>query len=181
MRYGPSLRHLLANTAEMGNYRTRADGTREDVAMPARPEEEPALRFAALIVDPDEASRDLAAALVEEVGLAPIGCDCGESALEALHGNAGRIALLFTDARLPGEIGGIGLACEVEERWPDVSLLITSRYHRNWLGKPSSATFIRKPWLALQVLVEAEKSLHAARQRESDAAPGGVDIPAPTS
>jgi DNA-binding NtrC family response regulator len=174
---------LLAIAAEIGDYRMRADGTREDVAMPAPPATDPALSFAALIVDSDAASRNLAAALVEEVGLVPIGCDCGESALEALHRDAGRIALLFTDASLPGDIGGVGLACEVEERWPDVSLLITSRFHRNWLGKPSSATFIRKPWLALQVLVEAEKSLHAARRRlqESDAIPGESENPVSAS
>ncbi|HSP25025.1 MAG TPA: response regulator [Saliniramus sp.] len=149
--------------------------------MPAPPVLDPDLRFAALIVDADEASRNLAAALVEEVGLVPVGCDCAASALEALHRDASRIALVFTDARLPGEIGGIGLACEVEERWPDVSLLITSKFHRNWLGRPATATFIRKPWLALQVLIEAEKSLQAARlrQQETDVAAGGIGDSAP--
>ncbi len=141
--------------------------------MPAPPTLDPSLRFSALIVDADEASRNLAAALVEEVGLVPIGCDCGASALEALRRDASRIALVFTDARLPGEIGGIGLACEVEDRWPDVSLLIASKFHRNWLGRPATATFIRKPWLALQVLIEAEKSLQAAHRRQQaiDGAP----------
>jgi DNA-binding NtrC family response regulator len=126
---------------------------------------DPGKRFMALIVDPDDGTRHLAAALMEEVGLVPMDCRCATSALASLQAHSSDVALLFTDVRLPGEMGGIGLAREVEERWPHVSLLITSKYPRSWLGKPAHATFVRKPWLPLQVLVEAEKSLQGARQR----------------
>jgi DNA-binding NtrC family response regulator len=126
---------------------------------------DPDARFMALIVDPDDGTRHLAAALMEEVGLVPLDCRCATSALASLEAYSAAVALLFTDVRLPGELGGIGLAREVEERWPHVSLLITSRYPRSWLGKPANATFVRKPWLPLQVLIEAEKSLQGALRR----------------
>lgn len=129
-------------------------------------------RFMALIVDPDDGTRHLAAALMEEVGLVPMDCRCATSALASLQAHSGDVALLFTDVRLPGEMGGIGLAREVEERWPHISLLITSKYPKSWLGKPAYATFVRKPWLPLQVLIEAEKALQGALRRQA-----GADFP----
>lgn len=126
-------------------------------------------RFMALIVDPDDGTRHLAAALMEEVGLVPMDCRCATSALASLQAHSGDVALLFTDVRLPGEMGGIGLAREVEERWPHISLLITSKYPKSWLGKPACATFVRKPWLPLQVLIEAEKALQGALRRQAGA------------
>jgi DNA-binding NtrC family response regulator len=135
---------------------------------------DPAKRFMALIVDPDDATRNLASALLEEVGLVPVDCRCATAALDALRKSSAEIALLFTDVRLPGEMGGIGLAREVEEHWPHIALLITSRYPRSWMGKPDHAIFVRKPWLPLQVLVEAEKSLREAHRRHE--AGLGVDV-----
>lgn len=111
----------------------------------------------ALVVEDDAAVRDLAAAILEETDLDVIACDSAEAAIGVLERKGMNVALLFADVRLGGAIDGIALARTVEQRWPDVRMVLTSGYDERSTGRlPEQAIYMQKPWRALDVLVEAE-------------------------
>jgi DNA-binding NtrC family response regulator len=53
----------------------------------------------------------------------------GEQALAFLGKHPG-IRVVFTDVNLPGAVDGIELAGEIERRWPQIELLMTSAERR---------------------------------------------------
>ncbi|MBO1019283.1 response regulator [Methylobacterium sp. SD274] len=111
----------------------------------------------ALVVEDDAAVRDLAAAILEETDLDVIACDSAEAAIGVLERKGMNVALLFADVRLGGAMDGIALARTVEQRWPDVRMVLTSGYDERSTGRlPEQAIYMQKPWRALDVLVEAE-------------------------
>lgn len=118
----------------------------------------------ALVVEDDAAIRNLAAAVLEETDLDVIACDSAEAAISVLERDDVTVALLFADVRLPGAMDGLALARTVERRWPDVRVVVTSGYDASGdAGLPPQAVFMRKPWRALDVLVQAEHATDAAR------------------
>lgn len=122
----------------------------------------------ALIVEDDPDLRELAAALLEETDLRVIECEDAEQAMSALVREGDDVALVFADIRLPGLLDGVDLARRVKALWPHVAMIVTSGYA---VGRPTSlpdnVTYMPKPWLALDVLVQAEHA--AARVRNEQA------------
>ncbi|GJD82004.1 response regulator [Methylobacterium gregans] len=118
----------------------------------------------ALVVEDDDAVRNLAAAVLEETDLEVIACASAEDAISVLESRNVNVALLFADIRLPGPMDGLSLARTVEDRWPDVRVVVTSGEDaRGDARLPKEAVFMRKPWRALDVLVQAEHATLAAR------------------
>jgi DNA-binding NtrC family response regulator len=113
----------------------------------------------ALVVEDDPLQRELAAILLEENKMGVIQCESAEAALVALEKMGGAIAMIFTDVNLAGKIDGVELAHFTTELYPNVHVTVTSGYARP-RGLPDGATFLPKPWLPLDVLREAERSLH---------------------
>ena len=50
-----------------------------------------------------------------------------QAALGALMDDRG-INLVFTDVMMPGSMNGMDLAIEVKRRWPNLAVLLTTRY-----------------------------------------------------
>jgi DNA-binding NtrC family response regulator len=119
--------------------------------------------MAALVLDSNVETRNLASALLEEVGLYVVECPCARSALETLNWTARDTILVMTDDARLGDIYGIAFAREANEKWPWISVLIQSSDPNPWPGMPSSTIFISKPWFPMQVLIEAERAVDAAR------------------
>lgn len=118
----------------------------------------------ALVVEDDDAVRNLAAAVLEETDLEVIACASAEDAISVLERRDVNVALLFADIRLPGPMDGLSLARTVEDRWPDVRVIVTSGEDAGGDARlPKEAVFMRKPWRALDVLVQAEHATLAAR------------------
>jgi FixJ family two-component response regulator len=67
--------------------------------------------------------------------------------------------LLFTDVKLAGTMDGLALARRTKALFPDVTIIVTSG-NMSPRQLPAGAMFMQKPWLALDILREAEKSLH---------------------
>ena len=119
----------------------------------------------ALVVEADDAVRNLASAVLEETDLNVVECSSAEAALSVLERPDANVALLFSEMSLSGEMDGAALARTVAKRWPEVRTVVTSRNVGQAGGSlPQRAVFMQKPWRALDVLVQAERaSLDASR------------------
>ncbi|MEJ0011863.1 MAG: response regulator [Bauldia sp.] len=87
-----------------------------------------------VLVVEDEAlvNGDIADALRDD-GFETLQAYNGEQAIALLMRN-GDISVVFSDINLGGAIDGIALAEEVERRWPQVDVLLTSGNHLPELG-----------------------------------------------
>ena len=100
-----------------------------------------------LIVEDDFVIRVLSAELLLENGVGILEATDGEEAFELLERRAAEVGALFTDIRMPGKCNGMELAQRVAERWPWISILVTSaNYNQRPLGLPQQAQFLSKPW-----------------------------------
>lgn len=113
----------------------------------------------ALVVEEDDAVRNLATAVLEETDLEVIACSSAEAAISVLERPGVNVALLFADVGLEGQMDGAALARTVAKRWPNVRMVVTSggTGDRN-VSLPRQAVFMPKPWRALDVLVQAERA-----------------------
>lgn len=122
----------------------------------------------ALIVEDDPDLRELGAALLEETELRVVECEDAEQALAVLAREGENVALVFADIRLPGLLDGVDLARRIKAVWPHVSMIVTSGYspHRPE-ALPDTIVYMPKPWLALDVLMQAERAaawMHRAQR-----------------
>jgi CheY-like chemotaxis protein len=118
----------------------------------------------ALIVEDDKELRALAVALLEETDLRPVEASSAEEALQYLRYNAGDVAFLFSDVKLPCVMDGVDLARTVSLKWPWIRIVLTSDVPpANDLDKAlRRVRFMQKPWLPLSVLMEAERAVQAS-------------------
>src|SRR5215208_2473053 len=113
----------------------------------------------ALIVEDDPDVRELGAALLEETDLRVVECEDAEQAMAVMAREGENVALVFTDIRLPGLLNGVDLARHVKALWPHVSMVVTSGYEGRRPEKlPDTVAYMPKPWLALDVLMQAERA-----------------------
>jgi DNA-binding NtrC family response regulator len=85
----------------------------------------PALPMNLLIVDDEEATRELCATVAAQVGLRATGVPSAELALEVLEQSA--VDILLVDLKLPG-MSGLELLKRVTEVYPQVSVLVLTQY-----------------------------------------------------
>ena len=112
-----------------------------------------------LVVEDDADVRGLAAALLEEVPLRVVEADNAEEAVAYLRAHAGKVAMVFTDVRLPGRLDGVDVAQVARSLSPSTRVVVTSGHAGERLSAlPRGATYMAKPWRALDVLVQAEKA-----------------------
>jgi DNA-binding NtrC family response regulator len=124
----------------------------------------------ALIVEDDPDLRVLGAALLEESGLRVIECEAAEAALAVLTREGENVALVFADVRLPGLLDGVELARRIKAVWPHISIVVTSGYSaRRPETLPDNVTYMPKPWLALDVLMQAERAASWMQRAHSSA------------
>lgn len=124
----------------------------------------------ALIVEDDPSVRELAAALLEESELRVLECEDAEEAFAALCKHGEDIALIFSDVRLPGLLDGVDLAQRAKVMWPHITMVVTTGYPGARLAAlPDNVVYMPKPWLALDVLVQAEQAADRARVRRAAA------------
>jgi CheY-like chemotaxis protein len=121
------------------------------------------LRPMALIVEDDDDQRALAALLLEESEMEVVECRSAEAALAIMQHSEDRVAMVFTDIRLAGGMDGVELAQVLDDRCPNVSVLVTSGDPGDRLRDlPGRSGYIQKPWRALDVLTVAERARSSA-------------------
>jgi CheY-like chemotaxis protein len=111
----------------------------------------------ALVVEDDELQRELVATLLEESEMGVIQCDTAETAIEVIEKLGPSLSMLFTDINLAGSVDGVELARFACQRCSSIHIVITSGTDRHD-NLPGDALFMQKPWLALDLLREAERA-----------------------
>ena len=118
----------------------------------------------ALVVEDEPLIRMVAADAISDVGVKVY--EAGDAG-EALHilGEHPRVALLFTDIELPGDMNGLLLAEEVHDARPDVELIVTSGT-KNLSDRdlPDSGTFLSKPYRPEHLQRIVKEKLKARRR-----------------
>ena len=124
----------------------------------------------ALIVEDDPHLRELAGALLEEADLRVVACEDAEQAFAVLCREGDDVALIFADIRLPGLLDGVDLVQRVKVMWPEIAMIVTSGQAGTRLQSlPENAVYMPKPWLALDVLMQAEHATDRIRERRATA------------
>jgi DNA-binding NtrC family response regulator len=113
----------------------------------------------ALIVEDDEMERELVAMLLQESEMGVIQCESAEAALDVLEKMGALLSMMFTDVKLTGRIDGVELAHFAHQHYPNIHVIVTSGSALTE-KLPEEATFMPKPWMALDLLREAERSQH---------------------
>lgn len=113
----------------------------------------------ALVVEDDQAQRDVVAMLLEECEMGVIQCESAEAAIQVLDRVGSMLTMMYTDVSLAGKIDGIELARIAHDNFPQIHVVVASGYA---LGRdlPEQALFMQKPWLPLDLLREAERAQH---------------------
>lgn len=121
----------------------------------------PPSRYAVLVVDDEPLLLMDAMDLVEEAGFTAYGARNAREAIALLETHPD-ICVLFTDIHMPGSMDGLKLAHAVRDRWPPVTIMVTSGHVK--LGKtdlPENGLFFAKPYPPAAV-IKALKSVAAS-------------------
>jgi CheY-like chemotaxis protein len=121
----------------------------------------PTIRPTALVVDADAQQRELIGVLLEERGLDIIRAASSEEAVNVLRGGAREIVLIVTAMNLPSFMGGARLAIYAQQ-WPWIRVVVTSQDEDAAEELPHPAVIMHKPWLPLNMLLQAEKAMATA-------------------
>lgn len=120
-----------------------------------------------LVVEDEPDERFLAAEMLEDTGFEVVEAETAERALAILEQRGDDVAVVFSDVRTPGKIGGFELARIIGVTWPRIRILLTSG---DASDQPSdlriTATFIPKPWRAPEILAWLEE---VVRQHDAPA------------
>jgi len=112
-----------------------------------------------LIVEDEPLILLAACDMVENAGCIAREAANADIALEILEQDCA-IALLFTDIDMPGSMDGMGLVLQVQARWPEMGIIITSG--RRPLAPhdvPKRCSFLDKPYLEHEVSEALRKLL----------------------
>ncbi len=110
------------------------------IAEAARPE-----RPMVLIVDDSAEVAEVTSSLFEHLGYDTVYCDSSEAALRLLAEGT-KIDLVFSDIVMPGTMDGVGLASEVQARYPHLPVILTTGYSDAAQAAPPSLPILRKPF-----------------------------------
>ncbi|MFZ0149407.1 MAG: MASE1 domain-containing protein [Xanthobacteraceae bacterium] len=98
-----------------------------------------------LIVDDSAEVGEVTSSLFEHLGYDTAYCDSAEAALRLLADGT-KIDLVFSDIVMPGTIDGVGLAGEVQARYPHLPVILTTGYSDAAQAAPPSLPILRKPF-----------------------------------
>jgi PAS domain S-box-containing protein len=101
-----------------------------------------------LVVEDDEAVRQYACGVLDDLGYRVIEAETGDAGLIAAETNP-EIDIVLTDIVMPGLLDGVMMAREIQKRRPELKILFTSGYSETQPqegGLVSSANFLKKPY-----------------------------------
>jgi CheY-like chemotaxis protein len=106
-----------------------------------------------LLVEDELLVRMAAADDLQDAGFHVLEAANADVALAVLEICSDDVQVLFTDIDMPGSMNGLDLAENVQQRWPHISLLISSAYHKLHPGQiPDEGRFVPKPYSSEDVV-----------------------------
>jgi CheY-like chemotaxis protein len=103
--------------------------------------------IAVIIVEDESLLRMLAVLAFGDAGFDVVDAANAQEAINILEDKADGMHVLFTDIHMPGPLTGVHLANHVRERWPWISVLVTSgRPAPAARELPQGARFVAKPY-----------------------------------
>jgi CheY-like chemotaxis protein len=106
-----------------------------------------------LLVEDEPLVRMAAADDLQDAGFHVLEAANADVALAVLESCSDDVQVLFTDIDMPGSMNGLALAENVQQRWPHISLLISSAYHRPGPEVlPDDGRFVPKPYCSDDVV-----------------------------
>jgi CheY-like chemotaxis protein len=102
-----------------------------------------------LIVEDEEIIRMAAVQMIEDAGYAAVDTSSADHAVTILEGR-NDIRAVFTNIRMPGSTDGMELARTIQNRWPLISVIVTSSPEEDACF-PFDWRYIRKPYASAQV------------------------------
>ena len=109
-------------------------------------------KYAVLVVEDDPILLMEAMDLVEDAGLTAYGARNADAAIGLLERHPD-IRILFSDVEMPGTMDGLKLARAVRDRWPPVTIIMTSgRLKVSADDMPENGMFFAKPYPPLEIV-----------------------------
>ena len=109
-------------------------------------------QYAVLVVEDDPILLMEAMELVEDAGLTAYGARNAEAAIGLLERHID-IRILFSDVEMPGSMDGLKLAQAVRDRWPPVTIIMTSgRAKVTADDMPENGMFFAKPYPPTEII-----------------------------
>ncbi|WP_322883784.1 response regulator [Microvirga lotononidis] len=106
-----------------------------------------------LLVEDELLVRMAAAEDLQDAGFHVLEAANADVALAVLEACSHDVQVLFTDIDMPGTMNGLDLAENVQQRWPHISLLISSAYHKPLPEQiPDDGRFVPKPYSSEDVV-----------------------------
>ena len=119
--------------------------------------------YTVLLVEDEFLIRMFIADLPSEAGFEVIEASDAETALKRLEISEGDVHAVFTDVDMPPGMNGLELARKVQERWPEIGVIVTSAHHRPAPDEIAGCeAFIPKPYEPETVVRELQRSLEHA-------------------
>jgi CheY-like chemotaxis protein len=113
-----------------------------------------------LLVEDEILIRMFIAELLAEAGFEVIEASDAETALKRLEIAEEDVHAVFTDVDMPPGMNGLELAREVQERWPEIGVIVTSAHHRPAPHEIAGCdAFIPKPYEPETVVKELQRAL----------------------
>jgi two-component system, cell cycle sensor histidine kinase and response regulator CckA len=131
----------------------------------ARRPDRPPGGYTILVVDDEEAVRQLACRMLTWTGYQALEARHGREALATIEEHNGPVHLVLTDIKMPG-MNGRELGRHIEERWPDKRIRYMSGFasevFRGGLLEPG-APFLAKPFTQADLATKVRALLEAER------------------
>jgi signal transduction histidine kinase len=98
-----------------------------------------------LVVDDNADVAEVTSSLFEHLGYETMYRESAEAALDLLEDGT-KIDLVFSDIVMPGMTDGIGLAREINSRYPNLQVVLTTGYSDATKAVPPNLRILRKPF-----------------------------------
>ena len=134
-----------------------------------------------LVVEDEMVLRMRAVDIVEDAGFVAVEAVNADQALLILEQRSD-IAMLFSDIQMPGTMDGLKLAHAVNERWPNIKIILVSgQITPTEAETPPQSKFFGKPIEAVQMIAELQNMVGVGAlkivpelERAFDASEGGL-------
>jgi PAS domain S-box-containing protein len=136
-------------TSELGagsSFTLYLPRSHKEVCTPATPPElDPPRGARVLVVEDNPDVAEVAAGLLEQLGVEPCVVCNAEAALRALR-EGEKPDVMFSDIVMAGEMDGLALARRVRAEWPDLPILLTTGYSQNAEKVGQEFIILAKPY-----------------------------------